>query len=522
MQELPLTGFYESESQKLSDRRCINWVPTVSDNGSLSTLSLMPSSGIEYLDNTGLAWDSNYLTGVVSGQVASFNGFNSATQFHVGRKIIGHSGVLNFTKLLPATPILGGLTTTASSSYSRFASNGTTLVSVAPSTYNGNQDRVYQYDSTLTPTAIDVATALNTNTANIVDVAFLGARFLYLCANSINGFNKVHYTALGGLTPNTLDFFKPQSTDEQLKGLEVLNSRLYLFAETKTYIYQVTDNTDIPYQIIGSIEYGLSGGASAPQAKCNYRGSIAFYGRQKNGPARIYLLSGSGAQPISNKNIDRIIAQQDTNIRLFSFTEKGREFLAVRSDSVCFVFEAETGMWHERKTYPENSWQFVGATENSSGTGSIMIGAKFIQHAGTILFTGCGSHNPQLGTEVATINNDANSSGIVDRIMISSPFNASNDKMIVAELQPQCEVDFSMPDAGWTKPEINISVSYDFGVTFEKERSLSIGAIGDYKKTTRFFNFGFVDQAFTVKLRAMNPYPVRVLKLLARTIKGAA
>lgn len=524
MQVLPLNGFYESESKKLTDRRCINWVPTISDNGSLSEFSLMPSSGIEYLDNIGSSWNSEYDDGVITGQVASYNGFNSATQFHVGRRIVGHSGTISLSKTLPATPVLGGGTVTASSKYSRFASSGSVLVSVAPSDYNTSRDRVYQYDNTLTGTAVDVATILNTNTANIVDVAFLGARFLYLCAKksttpSLN-FNRVHYSGLGAVEPDLLDFFFPQGNDEQLKGLEVLNDRLYLFAETQTHIYRVTESTDIPYQIVGTMEYGLDGGPSAPQAKCKYKGTIAFYGRQKNGPTRIYLLSGSGAQAISNKNIDRIIGQNNSNVRLFAFTEKGREFLAVRSDNWCFVFEAETGIWHERKTYPEDSWQFVGATENSNGTGSIMIGAKFKETAIGRLFTGCGSHNPELGTEVATSNNESNASGIVNREMISSPFNSKNERLIVAELQPQCDVDFSIPDAGWTKPEINLSVSYDFGHTYEKERSLNIGSIGDYKATTRFFNFGYVSQSFVIKLRAMNPYPTRVQALLARTERG--
>jgi len=524
MQELPLNGFYSSESRKLTDRRCINWVPTLSDNGSLSAFSLMPSSGIEYLDNVGLVWNSEYGDGKVTGQVGAFNGFNSLTQFHVGVRIVGYSGTVSLTKTLPQTPDAGGSLFAASSRYSRFASNGSKLVSVAPSSYNNSRDRVYEYNNTLDPTAVNIALILGTNTANIVDVAFLGARFLYLCAqkssNPALNFNRVHYSALGAVEPDLLDFFTPQGNDEQLKGLEVLNDRLYLFAETQTFIYRVTESTDIPYQIVGTMEYGLDGTLSAPQAKCKYKGTIAFYGRQKNGPTRIYLLSGSGAQAISTKNIDRIIAQETQNIRLFAFTEKGREFLCVRSDTVCFVFESETGIWHERKTYPENSWQFVGATENTSGTGSVMIGAEFKETSIGRLFTGSGAHNPVLGTEVASPNNESNESGIVNREMISSPFNGKNDKIILAELQPQCEVDFSMPDSGWSKPEINISVSYDFGNTFEKERSLNIGSIGDYKATTRFFNFGYVTQAFTVKLRAMNPYPTRVLTLLARTEKG--
>lgn len=526
MQELQLNSFDKAEVRKLKDWQCSNWVPTISDNGALSSLSLMPTSGIVYPDGTAEFWNNEWDNGKVSGQIGGFDGFNSVTQFIVGGKFIAFNGdsiSANYT--LPSTPISGGGTVARKCELSRFATDGSRLVFIGPHYANTGFDRGYYASSTLALTAIDLATGLGDNTAGVSDIAYLGGRFAYLASNRDTGFNRVHYSSIGGIDPNSLDFFSPQGNNEQLHGLEVLNDRLYLFAETNTYIYQVGATTDIPFQISGSINYGLAGLDGIKQfAKCKYLGNIAFYGKQKNSGGKIYLLSGASAQPISNYNIDRIISENSSGLRLFSFTEKGRNFLAVRSDTICLVYEAATGLWHERKSYGRNSWAFVGSSELGSGQGSVFVGDEFIRVPNSpsqdLAYIQSGYTNTSLGTELATQRNQSNQMGLVDRVMVSSPFNASNDKMLINEIQPQCDVDRTYKDEGWTKPEINLSVSFDFGNTFEKERSLSVGAIGSYKKTTRFFNFGYVDQAFVVKLRAMNPYPTSLIKLLARTTRG--
>lgn len=529
MQELPLNGFYSGESRKLTDRRCINWVPNSSDSGSLSSLSLMPTVGIEPItDIEDELWNDNFnnTNGEVLGQIHDgLSLFQASVQFHVGSTIVGMSRSAIRVRDLPVTIYNGGGTVSGNSRSSRFATDGTNLVSVAPSYANNFFDRVYTYDSDLNPTSIDIADALGSTNAGVSDIAYLGGRFLYLCSIGSTGFNRVHYSRIGEIVPNNLDFFAPSGNSERLEGLEVLGDRLYLFAETKTYIYAVSSSVDIPYQLVGTIEAGLSLSLNT-NIKCKYNGGLAFYGKQKGETSKVYIMSGSSLQVISNKNIDRIVEEKITSspfydsstMRLFSFSEKGKDFLCFRGIDFCFVYDSADGVWHERKTQGSDTWDFAGYFGTTSAR--IMVGSKFKERTNGKLFTGTGNQNESIGTELKTSANEDNPEGLVPREMISSPFNSKNDRIILAELQPQCSADFTVVDPLWPKPQINISVSYDFGNTFEKERSLSVGAIGDYKSTTRFFNFGYVDQAFTVKLRAMNPYPMSVIRLLARTEKG--
>ncbi len=526
MQELPLNGFYEAETKKLSGRTCVNWIPTISDAGSLSQLSLMPTSGVVYDDDVWEFWNDNWDSGKITGQIASYDGFNSITQFVVGGRLVAFDGDNAGSYVLPDSPAGGAATVSRGCELSRFATDGTSLVFVGPYYANNEIDRGYSASTTLTVTALDFNSGFGNNKAGVVDVAYLGGRFLYLASNSVIGFNQVHYSTIGGTLPNTLDFFAPQGNSEQLHGLEVNSDRLYLFAETNTYIYQVGSTVDIPFQLVGSINYGLAGRDGIKQfAKCKYIGGIAFYGKQKDGAGSIYLLSGAKAQKISNSNIDRVISQNTKDLRLFAFTEKGRNFLAVRSATICFVYEADTGMWHQRETYGRQSWAFIGASELDNGQGSVFVGDAFLRvdngQFQDLAFLQSGYTDINLGTELASERNELNNLGVVNREVVTSPFNGKNDRIIVHELQPQCSVSHLKLDSGWPKPEINISVSYDFGNTFEQERGLSMGLIGDYKAKTRFFSFGYVDQAFTVKIRTMNPYPTGLVSLLARTEKGS-
>lgn len=511
MQELSLNGFYSGESRKLSDRRCINFIPTPSDQSSLSSLSLMPTTGIDQsLENS--SYRATYLGGFISSQVANLNTNSSGAVFVVGRDIVQHNGTnITLVKTLPATPIGGGATTLCTAFDGRFATDGIRTILVAPSYSNSNQDRAILLDANLDGTSIDTTTIMGTNSGGLVDVAYIGGRFLYLFNNELSTENAVYYSAIGGTDPDVLDFFKPDSNNETLRGMAVISNSLYLFAETKTYIYQVTSNTDIPYQQVGVINYGLySRGPSGANAKTRYKGTIAFIGREEGGKNRVYLLNGGSAQEISTPPINFHLDDESSYFRLFSFSEKGRYFLCVRGASYTYVYEADTGIWHERRTNGDDRWAFIGAV--SSGGKTIFVGDN-VEDVGGLASFNTGLENPDSGYELNIP---------VERTVITAPFNAANDRMIVSEIEPQCEVDYSEPQESWPSPRIGLSISYDFGYTFDSERSIELGRAGNYRKRVRFTSIGYVEQAFTVRLRTLNPYPVRILRLLSRTTKGGS
>jgi len=525
MQELPLNGSYDSESQKLSNRRCVNFIPVVSDNGSLSTLSLMPTVGREKGKNI----DSNVGVPVgtninpaksVKSNAVQWTVSNVPSTIFVKDQMVvaaGSEGAMNVSKLLK----YDADTIQPDGERVRIAVSPNTIVIVGygrRDTASVSNNYYIQYSQ---------GNAFNWNLHSptlsakpIVDVAFLGGRFLY--CNYDPSSPKVYYSSLTSPVADPLDFIAPDGNTGLIKGIEVFSNILYVFGETKTYMYRVTDNTDIPYALIGSIDVGLY----QPESKVSTGSGIFFIGKTATNNYGLYRINGGSFQKISNPAMEFQLSKNnlydtygDTDngknpkwpdyIPVFKMNDSDQDVIVFNSPKVCLCFTEASNLWHERKTYGRENWDCIGY--GLTPEGPVFISDTWAENGLGGYDTNISEVNRYSGLELGNL---------VNREVVTSPFNALNDRMIVPELQPIVEIDFSEPDPLWADPQIMLSVSYDYGVTFEQERSLGTGKSGSYKKKTRFFSFGYVDQSFTVKLRVMNPYPTRIIKLLARTEKG--
>ena len=521
MQELPLNGFYAGEGKKLTDRRCINWIPTPNDAGSLAPMSLMPTAGLgEGSVISGVTYNSLTYT-KVAGQVFNYAAASSASSL-----CFCTEGEIYFTNGFGSTisyPLPERYR------FSRMASSPTNLVvtggGVSPSSDTG---LYFTTDTGVAPTEIDyeaIFTGLVTPSA--IDVAFIGGRFLYCIVG--NGFSgAIHYSGIGGVLPNNLDFFAPDSSASRLRGLEVLDDRLYVFTEAETFIYQVTASVDTPFRQVGSLGIGIryANEKTVLGKKLFIRGNI------KGGGNGFYMISGGGYQSISTDTIDYFVHNNGGNrpssvfnyASVFSLSEDGKDYVVFRDggysiasgDDIggyCLVYSVSTGLWHERQELSGRPWLVIGAAASSVSGDNIVVGIDITEGVGGSAILNASIPSSSTGTEFGKL---------VERTMISAPFNDKNQRMMVDEIQPQCEVDYSVPIDGWAEPKINISMSHDFGNTFEQERGLNIGRAGNYTQETRFMSMGYVRQAFTLKLRSLNPYPTRVIALLSRLTKGGA
>jgi len=536
MKELPLNGFYSEESRKLSDRRCINFIPTVSDAGALSSLSLMPTTGLE---NYGDITVNSSLLGssaqAITSQVFNFKTIQGGLSavFVVVDRVFFVDGFGGLT--IKDYPNPAGYPLPIRASYTRMATDGFRCLICAPSSGTGNsRDRAVYFENDLSAAGvgIDTATIFNQADAELTDVAYLGGRFLYLSSQvTIAGFNRVFYSDIGTVEPVALNFFAPNNLNSQLVGMEVLNDRLYLFSSEKGYIYSVTSSVDTPFIKNGELEYGLLNSFS----KCVYLDSLAGVFKEKGGALFVGLITGAGIKKISTRAIDQRIFnafQDDTNFgperrtRLFTFMDNGRSFLCLTSPEFTFVYEAASGLWHERKTLRDgdlysllggrNNWQYIGALEYDA---DFLKSSYFI--GDTIETVDLPTNQFRVPISKVNTNIGTEDGELIERTLISSPFNENNNRMVLDEVQPQCEVDFTTPIDGWSDPKINLSVSNDFGNSFDGERSLGIGPSGNYSNETRFLGIGYFMQAFTLKLRTINPYPTRIIKLLARVTGGS-
>ncbi len=521
MQELPLNGFYSGESRKLSDRRCINWMPTPSDAGSLSTLSLIPTVGREKGLNIDNIFSTGALTNVdvakkVTSQVVTWNMFNRPYIMFI--KDQAWVAIANNTVEATLKKYWGD-TTQPDGERVRISTSPTSIAIVGYGRDNRslNNYRGYiQYSLGNVMAPVDMAYF---DSSQITDTAFFGGRFLF--SNFSGDSPTVYYSDIGAVEPSGLDFFAPDNLTGAIKGIEVDNDILYVFGDEQTFLYQVTSSTDIPFRNTGELNVGLY----QPESKFVTSQGVYFIGRDGGNSYHIYRISGASVQKISTRQVDYFLNKNNLDdtystgvatypdyCPIFKITDNNKSIICFNTPAACLCYDEESGMWHERKTTGRDNWDVVGY--EMSVRGPVFISDTWEETASPNIY--------DMNTTEPNIRSGLENSALMEREMISAPFNDGNQRMMVDELQPQCEVDYSEPVTDWPEAKIGLSVSHDFGNTFEQERALNIGRAGNYTQETRFFNIGYYTQAFTLKLRSMNPYPTRVIKLLSRLTKGGS
>jgi len=507
--KLPLNGFYAGESQKNIAQRCANWVPVKQPGDALSDFSLFPTAGI-----SGPIHRAGTVSGELSGDVTtqSYQFAHSYSlgevNFCVANRLYTTDGANITSRSIPNT----GVSVTRTD-YGRFASSGEYLAFVAPAWANLNKDYAFSMDKASTVTAIDLATIFGVTPSEMADVAFINGRFLWMSEATVGTTAyRVYYSDIGAVEPNPLQFFAPDSATTQFRGIHSNNGQVLLFTEDRTFVFAQTTSETTPFQwqAASTIDVGLLN----PHCKDDYKGTTVILGRRKGEGYRVMLLTGGDAQPISTKAIDYVINLELADIghrtaRVFTYSEKGRDITCVSVGQWSFHYDHDTQVWFERRSNSttDEPWRVSGF--GFSGTKPVYVSSVSVGASTTDYYVGNPDEN--LGTEFGEM---------LERYVITAPFNADNRPLRMAEIEPQCEVDLTVPAVGFENPKIAIAPSYDFGNTFESERSLNIGSSGNYTERTRFLNFGLVRQAVVYKMRAKAPYPVRLLKILARVMPG--
>lgn len=515
-QQLPFNGFYSGESRKLSRRTAINFMPVPGDQGDSSNYSLFSTTGITQgprlqnrVDEVGYWKDQSGGTlnticatlfaensGVVSVPIAFTDG--------VTRSLTG------VFKSLGKTETYRTLAISIESISNQFA-----IVASFEGIFTGDSlgTVVWTWDGSAFSTGsfIFESDVFEREKVAITDTAYMNGRFLYLNpvvehdGGQISELsNRIYYSGVND--PESVDalaFISLNSQTGNLVGMESLNNRLYVFTETEMAVYAPANDQLVPFveQTASSKEVGLLG----PRAKTQFGSSIYMIGRV-DGQARFIRISGGSPEVISTKEINSILNKAAfENTRVFDFQDQGRSMIAFSFDDYTLCLDIATGEYHRRSTNG-GRWGVVSYTP----------GGVFVTNDGPP--GELVDRQPYSGREDASVGTEFGE--IMFRECITSNFNSNGMTNRLSELTIQTEVDYSTPNDDYSDPSLALSVSGDFGNTFGLELSENMGARGDFDKLLRFLNLGVYRQAFTVRLRTSNPYPHRLVKMLARLKKG--
>lgn len=494
MQELPLNGFYESTTPRNSKRRCVNLIPINEPNGSLSTNMLECPAGIDGPISSSIP--AGLMSQSIHSQVFEWvNNRNSPVIFCADNQAVATNGFSVITERIPTTaasavPNMFG---------ARFASSPNTLVAVNKGDTISAGVGV-ALDKDFNATLIDFNDIFNVGPSGIVDVAFLGGRFIYANGQSSGSLAfRCYYSEIGGVEPLETNFFQPDMDSTEFTGLHVLNGQLWLFDRKRSYLFSLTGSTSTPFSWQRSAT--VNAGLYSPHAKAESNGVLFMIAGDESGNWRPVVFAGGSISPIGSSAVDHAINQdlkkgaKPTQVKVFAYHEQGRDFVAFTTGHRTFVYNVNAKRWFERDS-GDGYWRAIGFAGRDA---EVFVGDRVEVDISAEWRIGRSDYS--IGTEFGSS---------IERLCDTAPFNANNSVIKLSELEPVCDV------VGSETQSVSVSLSTDYGATFGTERQSVI----DGASRARFTSWGAIRQAFVVRLRFTSDYPTKIVKLLARMVTG--
>jgi hypothetical protein len=186
-----------------------------------------------------------------------------------------------------------------------------------------------------------------------ISVCFLAGYFIFAIRDG-----RVFFSGLNSTTISALDFGKAENRPGGIYGAFPYGELLLLCGPSFIEVWQNAGNaTGSPFSRAAIIPRGIVSTFAIAGFEDGFS-TLVFVG-DDNG---VYELTG-GYTPvkISSPDLDRLIeaVTDKTTIDVTVGVTAGHNWVAVSGPTFTWVYETQTGLWHERKSYLKDNWRAV-------------------------------------------------------------------------------------------------------------------------------------------------------------------
>ncbi len=315
---IPVVGdSYSDQVEAWAGEETINWVPEASERQGTRTPSMLKTpDGLLLLGTVGV------------GQV------RGAITMDAVLYVVADTTLYSVS----ATGVGTSLGTIEGSGLVRMSENGYQVTVV-----NGLKGWTYN------ATTLAFAQITDPDFSPSVDCCFIGTYTAHVKADSDEWF----ISAIADSTSyNALDYASKESDTGLIKGIEALNSTVWLFgSKNGSEVWQNTGAPDFPFERIATINRGIA----STHAKAKLDNSIFWLG--EDGIA--YRADGYTPKRISTRPIEQAIAKEDlSEAYAFGYEKGGHAFFVLGFiTGKTFVYDAASGLWHRRKSFELERWR---------------------------------------------------------------------------------------------------------------------------------------------------------------------
>jgi hypothetical protein len=496
---LPIAlGFYTSDSLPLSAQRAVNWRPSVPQTATITDANLFSTEGIVGI-----------IEGIVTERCRGAHVLAGIPYFVIGSSLYRLERTISVGSASYSTVSVG---TIAGDSDVYMADNGTQLCIVAiPDLVTAGKSYIF----TTSPDTLTEITDVNFD-GPASSVIFVDGYFIFHKSDGKKFFNSPLNNGLTGYDP--LDFNVAEADPDQIRGLGVLNSQLYVLGSETTQVFRNVGRAPSPFSPVVGATIDL--GVFAPRSIVRFSGGLAFVGGGVDESPAVWLISGGQRRKLSTIAIENELSKLSVDIVLtevsaWVYAESGAYMMGILTPTTCFVYDITNDRWHERQSIVGTDLGAYRVSHIVTAYGETIVGDNQSGNIGIL------SEDEYLEYEV-----------LVPRIITSRPFDNSGNALNVASIEAVIEAGIGLSNDvrvktgvnasgspvysnGGSDPKITLSWSDDGGRTFEGFISRSMGKIGEYTQRPTWNRLGRFSRQRVLQFEVSSPTKSTLIKVEA-------
>ena len=283
-------------------------------------------------------------------------------------------------------------------------------------------------------------------------------------------------------------------------ALATRGTDLIIFGSKSTEFWTNTGNADFPFELQAYRGFGCYSAGSVSEISALVGGSmvdsVIWCATDERGKfAGVYLLSGYEAIKISDYDLDRLIEADPSPeaLRGFAWSENGHSFYAIRGASFCYVYDTKEQVWHERRSFGQDTWSI----------------SRHETFRGLTLFGDAATGNIYR-SDINLYEADDQSIQMEIQIPITHawPYELILNRVAVDAVTG---TGANTTDADLASPEIVFDMSLDGGANFGTELHRSLGAQGQTQTSMNWFGLGRIGRTGTVLRFRLSPGVKRIV-----------
>lgn len=331
--------------------------------------------------------------------------------------------------------------------------------------------------------------------SQVTDIDFLGASSVthldgyFVYSRSGNSGEFFFSDSLDGTSFDALNFATAEMDSDVLLRVFADHGELWLFGSKTTEIWIPAGTTDFPFT--RSTNAGPEKGISAPDSVAKVDNTICWIGHDRV----VYRSNGYTPVVISTRPIEKILTTS-TNLSEVTgraYTQNGHAFYILTSayNGWTLVYDAATGLWHERATYPHQWWRY----------------GHPVYFNNEVIVGGVDGNLYALNTTTYT-----EDTGTIRFEVTSPPVSSNGQRITVTKLEVLMETGVGLTAGQGSDPQAMLQFSKDGGRTWSSEQWRTMGAIGEYNTRVVWRNLG---QGYNFVFRLAVSDPVKPVIMAA-------